>query len=377
MQRPKLARTALVLPGGGARGAYQAGVLSRLSELVPAFEPAIITGVSAGAINAAFIANYDGPWPAACQALSALWQTLETERVFVTSTPHLMRNVLRWGLQLVGGGQVHESEPHGFLDTAPLRQLLERELAPTGVPLPGVQQKLQEGRLHALAVTATSYANGKAVTFADVTGDSASRDWMRPYREGRIATLCVEHIMASCAIPLLFPAVNVQGEWCGDGSVRQVAPLSAALHLGADRLLVVAPARPPPSSAPGNVPAPSPARVAGVVLNALMFDSIDYDVTYTQRITRLLGSGPDSEGLRPVNAMVIRPSQDLGQLAAKFEDRLPTTLRHLTRGWGTMRNNSSDILATLLFEAAYTQYLVDLGRGDVDRSSEEVLAFLS
>ncbi len=369
--------TALVLPGGGARGAYQAGVLSRLAELLPEFEPGIITGVSAGAINAAFVANHSGGLRESSRALVELWSNLQSANVVVTTTPHLLRNVLRWGTQLVGGGAMNESQARGLLDTSPLQTLLERELSPRGTPLPGVQQKLNSGRLRALAVTVTSYDNGKAVTLADVADRPAMPGWTRPYREGRHAKLTAQHVMASCAIPILFPAIHVDGQWCGDGSVRQMAPLSPAVHLGATRVLVVAPSRPPAATVPPDEQYPSPARVAGVLLNALMFDSVDYDVTYTQRITRLVSKTPDSQGLRAVEVMVVKPSEDLGGLAANFEHALPPMLRYLTRGWGTLRSNSSDILATLLFESEYTRRLIELGRADVDRQAAELTSFLS
>lgn len=370
--------TALVLPGGGARGAYQAGVLSRLGELVPDFEPSIITGVSAGAINAAFIANHQGRLREAGHDLAELWARMQSELVFATATPHLARNLLSWGVQLIGGGQVNVEGARGLLDTRPLRRLLQAHLGSGDDELSGARAKLEMGRLQALAFTATSYRTGRAVTFAQRTASRPRKVWTRPYREGRAVRLDVDHVMASAAIPLLFPAVNVDGEWCGDGSVRQSAPLSPALHLGADRMLVIASSR-PPRALPGEQDTyPSPARIAGVVLSSMMFDALEFDAVYAQRITELLRRSRDGSdtALRPVDVLVMRPSVDLGLLAANYERALPTALRHLIRGWGTRRTSSSDFLATLLFEAVYTQEVLQIGRSDVDANWDRLAPFI-
>jgi NTE family protein len=373
-----VSETAIVLPGGGARGAYQAGVLSRLSEIAPGFYPTVLTGVSAGAINAAFIANHLGSFAEAGRDLRQLWAGLRSDSVLATGGPHMVRNAVRWGVQLAAGGKLGSSSRRGLLDTTPLRGLLEKQLGSGADEFGGVKQNLASGRLRALAVMATSYKTGKAVAFSHLAGDGDRAIWARPYREGRRVELGVDHVMASCALPLLFPPVQVDGEWCGDGSVRQSAPLSPALHLGANRLLVVSTSRPPAAVVDGDDGAPSVARVAGVVVNALMFDSIEYDATYAQRVTDLLlRSSKPHDHLRPVDILVIRPSIDVGALAARFEHTLPAGLRHFTRGWGTLRKNSSDLLATFLFESAYTSELVKLGRADVDARRAEVLRFVS
>lgn len=369
--------TALVLPGGGARGAYQAGVLSRLGELAPQFEPSIITGVSAGAINAAFIANHSGSMPQAGRDLAQLWAGMRSEHVFATETPRLMRNFVNWGLQLVGGGEVNVDSARGMLDTRPLRRTLNAHLGQGDGELAGARAKLEAGRLQALAFTATSYRTGRAVTFAQGAASRPQAIWTRHYREGRPVRLDVDHVMASAAIPLLFPAVNVDGEWCGDGSVRQSAPLSPALHLGADRMLVIAASRPPREIVTDRDVYPSPARIAGVVLSSMMFDAIEFDTVYARRITELVRRSPTGHHeLRPVDVVVLRPSVDLGLLAANYERALPKTLRYLIRGWGTRRSNSSDFLATLLFESAYTQQVIDIGRSDVDANWERLAAFV-
>jgi NTE family protein len=381
---------ALVLPGGGARGAYQAGVLARLTELCPEFAPEVITGVSAGSINAAYLANRSGSMQQAAAALADLWCQLASSRIMETRALRVTRNVLNWGTKLAGGGRIAVDAGRALFETAPLREFLFEHLAgrPPGEGkfpeagssgLAGVRNNLEQGRLRALAVTATSYTTGKAITFSQSNDVGRGLLWHRPYREGHGAVIGVEHVMASCALPLLFPAVEVgPGHWYGDGSIRQVAPLSPALHLGARRLLLIGTARPPTldeSFARGGYP--SPARVAGVVLNALMFDGVDFDATYLHRVTSLLRRSPaEHPRMREAEVSLLRPSQDLGRLAADFERHVPRALRYLTRGLGSMRRDASDLMSTLLFEGAYTSTLVALGRQDAEHAWPRLRRFL-
>ena len=241
---------ALTLTGGGARGAYQAGVLQRLGEAVGELEVGIVTGVSAGAINAAFLANHRGSFGTATRELARLWATLSTDDVLRSAPLELARNVTRWGMQLLSGGLDPLHKVRGLVDTAPLRELLTRILCDGDGELAGVRRNLEHGRLSALAVTTTSYATGQAITFAQRASDQPALSWRRPYRVGRSATIGVDHVMASAAIPLLFPAVKLEGTWHGDGSVRQAAPLSPALRLGAERVLVISTVREPPDDVP-------------------------------------------------------------------------------------------------------------------------------
>jgi NTE family protein len=336
-----------------------------------------MTGVSVGAINASFVANYPGSFAEAAEALTQLWTSLTTQRVVVTRTAPLLSNLGRWGLQLAAGGERHVSDPRALLDTSPLRDLLEDSLGSGQHQLSGLRSNLDNRRVEALALTATSYRTGRAITFTQGGPHVTGADWTRPYREGRSCSLSVDHVLASCALPLLFPAVSVAGEWFGDGSIRQGAPLSPAIHLGAQKLLVISTARPPQDQSQGEDPYPSPARVAGTVVNAMMFDSTTYDAEYATRVSTLLrrASHPDDD-LRPVDVLVLKPTLDLGRLAADYEHHLPRVLRHLTRGWGTLRNNSSDLMATLLFEAAYTRRLIELGRRDADEQWSRIEAFV-
>lgn len=372
---------ALTLPGGGARGAYQAGVLARLGEAVPELGIEIITGVSAGAINAAFLANHAGSFGAATRDLVSLWSALRVDDVLRSNPFAVAGNAARWGTQLLSGGLSGLPGVRGLVDTGPLRALLDRLLSGPSGDLPGVARRLAEGRLGALAVTTTSYATGHAMTFAELAPEREPVAWTRPYRVGFTARIRVDHVMASAAIPLLFPAVEIDGAWHGDGSVRQAAPLSPALHLGAERILVVSTVRgpsEPPLSTGVSQPYPSLARILGVTLNSLLYGHTDYDVAQLRRITRLLRSSrePSSTGLRPVDVHLIRPSEDLGEIAADYEASLPRSLRYLTRGLGTRDANSTDLLSTLLFESSYTQRLIECGRRDAERQLDELLGFV-
>lgn len=374
---------ALTLSGGGARGAYQAGVLARLGEAAPGLQMGIVTGVSAGAINAAFVANHAADFGGCTRDLVALWSALQIEDVLRETPAELAANVIRWGTQLLSGGLQALPRVRGLLDTSPLRALLDRILSGPDGELPGVARSLAQGRLAALAVTTTSYATGQAITFAQLPPGRPPVSWHRPYRVGYTAQIRVDHVMASASIPLLFPAVQIDGTWHGDGSVRQVAPLSPALHLGAERILVISTVRAPSDTAAPRMDVasayPSLARILGVTLNSLLYGHTEYDVEQLQRITELLRSSgrAGGDGLRPVDVFMIRPSEDLGEIAAAYEGRLPRALRYLTRGLGTRDAHSTDLLSTLLFDSAYTRRLVDCGRRDAERHLDALLEFVS
>jgi NTE family protein len=373
---------ALTLTGGGARGAYQAGVLQRLGEALGDLEFGVITGVSAGAINGAFIANHRGSFGQAARELSGLWNKLSTEEVLRGTPLELARNVTRWGVQLLSGGLETLPRVRGLLDTEPLRTLLTRVLCDAEGELSGVRHNLAAGRLGAFAVTTTSYATGQAITFAQHPPGHPQVSWERPYRSGQSAVIGVDHVMASAAIPLLFPAVKIGTSWHGDGSVRQAAPLSPALRLGARRLLVISTVREPsehPRESATDDPYPSLARIVGVTLNSLLYGHTEYDAEQLRRITGLVRASPEgrSSGFEPVELFVMRPSADLGHVAAEYEHKLPRALRYLTRGLGTRDANSTDLLSTLLFDAAYTERLVECGRRDADEQIEALVRFVA
>jgi NTE family protein len=372
-------RLALMLGGGGARGAYQAGVIRGIARRNPELHIPVLTGISAGAVNTVFLAAHPGPLPQASEALVQLWLDLSPEQVFDVKPRHLVTTMARWGMRLVAGG--HGGEPtRGMLDTAPLRTFLQRILAhdPAGY-LPGIERNLQTGRLDAVALSATSYTTGQSVTW--VQGRDVTL-WQRPQRRSEAALLSVEHVLASSALPMLFPAVRVGDEWYGDGGVRLTAPLSPPIHLGANRILTVA-TRYPRSRQEADRPLtggyPPPAQVLGVLYNSIFLDLIDEDILRLQRINRLIDELPDEarEGMRTVEILVLRPSHDLGRLAADFEPRLPRVFRYLTRGLGTQRTASPDLLSLLMFQHDYLKRLVELGEADAEANAERIAEFVA
>lgn len=371
---------ALTLTGGGARGAYQAGVLSRMGQALQDLDVRIVTGVSAGAVNAAYLANHLGNFGSATSDLAALWSNLRTADVFRGESLALAGNVARWGVQLLSGGLHPLPSARGLVDTAPLRGLLDRVLAGPDGELVGVRQKLADGRLGALSVTTTSYATGQAMTFAQLPPGRPAVAWQRPYRIGCSAVIRVDHVMASAAIPFLFPAVRIDGAWHGDGGVRQSAPLAPALRLGAERIIVISTVRGPAEGVTARHAGeeyPSLARIMGVTLNALLNDNAEYDAAQLRRITKLVRACPGAiPGLKPIDLFMIRPSEDLGEIAAEYEKQLPRALRYLTRGLGTRELQSTDLLSTVLFESAYTRRLIECGRRDAARRIDELMDFV-
>ncbi len=370
---------ALMLGGGGARGAYQAGVLRGIARRFPDLAFRIYTGISAGAVNTAHLAAHPGPLPHSTEQLVRLWLSLSPEKVYDVDALPLLRNVARWGGRLVSGGASRGEPTRGLVDTEPLRKFLgtviDRDEDGT---FPGVRRNLELGRLHAVALSATSYTTGQSVTW--VQGRDVTL-WQRPQRRSELTRLTVEHIMASAALPMLFPAVRVGTEWFGDGGVRLTAPLSPALHLGATRILTVA-TRYLRSREEADRPLtdgyPPPAQVLSVLYNSVFLDLIDEDIQRLRRINRLLEDLPpgEREGMRIVDIFVMRPSRDLGRLAREFEPRLPRVFRYLTRGLGTLRTASPDILSLVLFQADYLRRLVELGEADAERQHERIAAFL-
>ena len=370
---------ALMLGGGGARGAYQAGVLRAIARRHPSLRLPILTGISAGAVNTTFLAAQAAPLPEATEQLVRLWLSLTPDQVYNVHTLPLLGNVGRWGMRLVGGGHAGKEPTKGLLDTSPLRRFLERALPrDADGALPGIQHNIRTGRLDAVALSATSYTTGQSVTW--VQGRDVTL-WQRPQRRSELASITVEHVMASSSLPMLFPAVRIGTEWYGDGGVRLTAPLSPALHLGATRILTVA-TRYSRSREEADRPLtdgyPPPAQVLSVLYNAIFLDLIDEDILRLERVNRLLDDVPptDREGMRLVEILVLRPSRDLGKLAGEFEPKLPRAFRYLTRGLGTRRTTSPDILSLLMFQADYLKRLVELGEGDVEANKDRIDAFL-
>lgn len=368
---------ALVLTGGGARSAYQVGVLRQLGRFRPELPVEILTGVSAGAINAAYLAQARGRFGDVIETLAELWLSVGVDDVIEADGVTLARDVARWGLRLVSGGRRTGQPTRGLVDTAPLAKFIEAamETDATGA-LVGVERNLLEGRLRALAITGTHYATGRSVTW--VQGADIEL-WERPDRTTRRARIATPHVLASAALPLLFPAVQVGGEWYGDGGIRLTAPLAPAVHLGAERILAIstryrrsaADLADPPSRA-----YPPPAQIAGNLLNAIFLDLLDQDAMHLARINTLIQRLPEPAEFRPIALHVVRPSADLGRLANEYEARLPRALRFMTRGLGTKESRSNDLLSLIMFQNDYLARLIDLGERDALADQKTLLAFI-
>lgn len=370
---------ALVLGGGGARGAYQAGVLRGIARRYPQLRFPILTGISAGAVNTVHLANHTAALEQATEDLIKLWLSLTPEKVFEVKPFPLIQNVLRWGVRLMGGGLAQREPMRGMVNTAPLHRFLLGALNTPDGELPGIQQNIAGGALRAVALSAVSYGTGQSITWVQGRDVEA---WERPQRRSHRTRLTVSHIMASSALPILFPAVCVGGDWFGDGGVRMTAPLSPALHLGASHILTISTRKnrtEEEASARTVEGYPPPAQVLGMLYNAVFLDLIDEDILRLNTINKLLEKLPAHErgNLRLVKNLVIRPSRDLGRMARRFEPRLPGFFRYLTRGLGTRNSRTADMLSLILFQEDYLRHLVELGEADAERESGRIEEFLS
>lgn len=375
---PDYGELALVLTGGGARGAYQVGVLRHLASRFPELRIPILTGVSAGGVNAAHLAQHRGTFREAVEQLVTLWRGLTPNHVFRVDASSLLRNGARWGIRLVSGGGTGVGATRGLLDTAPLRGYLEGALRPERGLLTGIDYNLRRGTLRAVALGTTSFTTGQSVMWVQ---GRAIELWERPKRRSVQTQLGLDHVMASAALPLVFPAVQIGSEWHGDGGVRLAAPLSPALHLGAHKIIAVA-TRYERTSEEASVAEvvgyPPPAQVMGVLYNAIFLDLIDQDVIRLARMNKILREVPEEkrDGLRIVDILVVRPSRDLGRIAKEYEPRLPRAFRFLTRGTGTRETTSSDFLSLLMFQDDYLGRLIELGEADAAARSDEIARFL-
>ncbi len=369
---------AIVMGGGGARAAYQAGVLRFLSRRFPKLHIPIVTGVSAGAINSAHLAAHHGTFPQATEELTHLWSDLSVDKVFRTDLRSLRQHTFRWGRQVLSGGRGGPPRVRGLLDTQPLRRYLTDTMHAVNGELTGIRYNVRMGRLKAVALSTTNYSTGQSVLW--VQGRDID-EWQRPNRRSRLTNLTVEHVMASSALPLVFPAVRIGPHWYGDGGIRLTAPLSPALHLGAARILAISTRR-DRSIREADQPTiggyPPPAQVAGVMLNSVFLDSLEEDGHRLDRINELLRQmqPEDRRGMRIVRRLTIRPTVDLGKLANKYEPQLPRAFRFMTRGLGTKQMEAPDFLSLIMFQSDYMVELIQMGEADAEAREDSLAALL-
>ncbi len=371
----------LVLSGGGARGAYQVGVLQYLARQFPSAIPEVLTGVSAGAINAAFIASRQEPFVQKLDELAEMWSNLRIEQVFRVDHD-LMWRAVRWGGRLLTGGKSPLKPAKSMVDTRPLQEVLERELHATADgTIEGINASLQAGWLRAFALTASSYTTGQSITWVQTREDCAMPSWERPQRKSSMCSLRVDHVMASAALPFFFPAIEVDGAWYGDGGIRLTAPLSPAIHLGATRILAVTTRfsrTREEADRPVIMDYPPPAQVAGILFNAIFLDQLEDDAMQLRLVNKLIeAQAPEQRmGLRPIQLLVLRPTEDLGRLANHYEADLPKGFRFLTRGLGTKETRSNDMLSLVMFQQDYVRHLIELGQSDAAAKRDQIAEFL-
>jgi NTE family protein len=364
----------LVLTGGGARAAYQVGVLKGISELFPdrpnPFR--VIVGTSAGAVAAAVIAARARHWQKAVRAIEHVWAGFHVDQVFEVGSRQMLASGLHWLGSLVTGGLI--VPPRSLFDNRPLRELLRRN-----VSWPSLRHGLARGDLDALALCTTSYSSARSIAFFE--SREGISEWTRRMHVGRRTDLDLGHLMASLAVPFLFPSERIGNDYHGDGAMRQLAPLAPAAHLGANRLLIVG-VRGPLESAVNLPPVhrtspPGPGQLLGYALDNLFMDQVYADREQLERVNQLVGCAPQLvPGSQVIRSLLITPSEDPRDVAARHIGALPRSLRALLGVTGARDARGSRLASYLMFEADYTQELIAIGYRDSMQLAGEIRAFL-
>lgn len=368
----------LILTGGGARAAYQVGVLKAIAEILPRCSPNpfyAICGTSAGSLNAVTLAINAPHFRRGVQKLLKTWTNSRIEDIYRTDPIGVFVNSLNWlsGVFL-GGLGIHRSTQVSLLDNSPLEAFLTKML-----PSEHIQKHIDAELLHALSITASGYGSGQSVSFYQ--GAAAIAPWKRARRLGVPTRIEIRHLMASAAIPFIFPAVRINREYFGDGSMRQIAPISSALHLGAHRILVIGVGQSnkenPDREKNGDYP--SLAQIAGHALNSIFLDSMEVDLERLHRINRTVSSMPEeaqrAANVRHVEVLVFAPSQPIEKIAERYAAKLPWTIRYLLRMLGAMRHSGANLVSYLLFGKSFCRALIDLGYEDATARRAEVIKF--
>jgi NTE family protein len=370
--------TALVLTGGGARAAYQVGVLLAVAKLSNNRRQnpfPILCGTSAGAINATSIACLADNFGKAVSVLASFWRNMHAGDIYRADPLGIGISGAHWLTTLTMGWLIR-NPPRSLLDNSPLRELLTRHL-----DFRGIERSIAKGALHALSISASGYESGDNINFFQ--GHASAQPWRRVQRIGIRSQIGVDHLLASSAIPFIFPATKIHREYFGDGSMRQLAPISPAIHLGAERVLIIGSGRKNEHQERRRVDGhPSLAQIAGHALSSIFLDSLAVDIERMQRINRTLSAIPpdvrdQSEiPLRPIRTLIISPSERIERIAAEHARALPWAMKLMLGGIGGMNRRNGTLTSYLLFEKPYTRALIDLGYADTMARSQEVGDFL-
>ncbi|MDP2559977.1 patatin-like phospholipase family protein [Psychrobium sp. 1_MG-2023] len=368
-------KTALLLSGGGARGAYQVGVLKAIASFYPrnhGIPFPILCGTSAGAMNSTALGCYAPCFHLGVKKLEWIWRNMKTEQIYRSDFNHVTRymfnNVTKWLRS-----DLCRNRPTSLLDNTPLRGLLKQF-----VPFERLERNISKGYLHALSVTASSYKTGNSVSFFQ--GHSSIDPWKRSKRESMRDLLHFEHLMASAALPLVFPAIEVRQAFYGDGSIHQLSPLSTPIHLGADKILCIGLDSPHDQPAHSLLKHPSASSIAGHLLDSVFSDTLESDIERAQRINTTIESLPEDTReqleLRPVDIFLINPSVDINGLAHRYFDDIPLAIRLLLASMGVTKSSESSLVSYLLFEQAYCQELIAAGYNDGMAQQQQLMKFL-
>ncbi|GAA6134407.1 patatin-like phospholipase family protein [Oceaniserpentilla sp. 4NH20-0058] len=370
-------KVGLVLSGGGARAAYQVGVLKAIIRLLPQESPnpfQVISGTSAGAINAVALGSYAGHYRQGIQRLEHIWKNFSCDQIFKSD----FLSVLQWSSKFIFNTffGYKSGDPVSLLNNEPLRHLLKKVIL-----FENIQKAIDNHDLHALSITASGYASGESVSFFQA--HKSIKNWQRLRRVGVRSRIHVEHLLASSAIPAVFPAIQINREYFGDGAIRQLAPISPALHLGADKILVIGVS----GSAHKRKPRepmkhyPSMAKIMNHMFNAAFLDSMESDVERLTRINNTISKIPERVmitegiGLKPVDILEINPSESIDDIAARHARELPKSLRLFLKGSGTTHKSGAGVLSYLLFEKGFCRELIQCGYDDAMKRKEDIQRF--
>jgi len=364
----------LLLSGGGARAAYQVGVLKAISELCPKDEEMpfkIISGTSAGSINAIALASHNGNFAESVSRMHSVWSNFEVNHVFKADPKSLIIRMLRWFTSRILPFGLGGKAPTSILDNSPLRQLLSKQ-----IDFSQISKQIISGKLDAISLNATSYSTGESITFYE-SHDNIDT-WERAYRKGVEQRITLDMLMASSSIPLVFPPVKIDGHYYGDGSMRQNTPLSPLVHFKAEKIMIIGVRKEAKRNTPNAVQGPpSIAQISGFVLDTLFLNSLDSDIERLTRVNKLVKQNPKHNSrFHPIEHFIIAPSEDISLIADKKFNTLPFSFRSALKFLGIYKSGGKGLTSYLMFNKEFCNALIDLGYKDAINRKEEIKKFL-